>query len=95
LLRLKRKLGEGVRLAQSVDLTVIRLGTVDLTVLLHPIGVQHGTEFVVSRDAPLVIHVGRSNVEVTLTKIDRGEADLGFEAPRAVEIQRAERLGPP
>lgn len=90
MLELTRRVGQSVQIGKRHTLTVLgllpRIVTLQLTAgeeyfLSGPL--KFGTWFDVEIDGyPLRIHA---------LELDRGEARLGFDAPRELDIQRTER----
>lgn len=90
MLELTRRIGQGVRIAHTITLTVVNLAPGTASLLFE--GPLVST-VMMSRGTAYEFEVNGDNVRLHLISVIRGEARLGFEAPRRIDIQRIERDG--
>jgi carbon storage regulator CsrA len=46
------------------------------------------------QDESLILTIGETTIEVTITEIRQGQCRIGIEAPRSVRIDRKEKMRP-
>lgn len=96
MLELDRHVGQRVLLGTRIDKPL-------LSVLLSGVAPGHGVTLLFERKtgseavtlklrSPYAFHIGRFACSLTLLRMDRGQLRLGFECPKAIKIEREERI---
>lgn len=93
MLELKRKVGQTVRLGTETQLTVSQLTATSATLILERPDLHLVAPVLVGRHHD--IEVEGHPVQIHLLDVVRGEARLGFIAPRELSIERPEREAKP
>jgi hypothetical protein len=91
MLHITRELSEQIKLGESTTLTVLQLLPGKIILQLEAPGVQISAPIQQGRNYDF--EVDKCNVTVRLNRVVRGVAFMSFDAPRALRIINAERLG--
>ena len=97
MLELTRKVGESVRLGPAelgITVTVGQLKPQQCAVTVERTFANRGSSkyhFDIKKGESILVPVGNIQVHIHLLSVIRGEARLGFEAPRIFPIDRVER----
>ena len=89
MLQLKRKIGEMLTIDREFEVTLVDYSDESCDLLLQTASTKE--TITLRQKVPHTIVTPGGDVQVTLHKISRGEAWLGFKAPLSISIQREER----
>ena len=92
MLELTRRIGQSVRIADQYMLTITSLAPGMAVVSLE--SPELTVAAALSKGKAYELDIGGETVKLHLISVIRGDARLGFQAPRSINIQRMEREGP-